>query len=315
MSEHRYPIRTVAKRTGLSTHVLRSWERRYGAVSPARSAAGDRLYSDDDIERFRLLRRLTQEGRSIGQIANLARPELEDLPASRRSGRADGAALMNQPGPQRYVERSLRALEQMDAATLHTNLMAAALALTSGAFTHSVLLPLLRRTGTLWEEGKISTAHEHLLTVQVSRVLGWLTTSVPPAPNAPNAIAVTLSGERHEFGALIAAMTATEEGWRVTYLGADLPASDVARAAELRDARVVLVSAVAPASATEADRGTSLVAEVRALQDTLREWVKVLIGGPAAGRERAALESTGALWIEDMPQLRLALREISEEGN
>ena len=63
------PMRLVERRTGLGADLLRAWERRYGAVHPARSAGGQRLYRDADIERLLLLKRLTEEGHSIGTIA------------------------------------------------------------------------------------------------------------------------------------------------------------------------------------------------------------------------------------------------------
>ena len=73
MSEgKRHPIQIVVRRTGLTADVLRAWERRYTAVEPARSSSGRRLYTDDDIERLRLLKRATDAGRSIGQVATLA---------------------------------------------------------------------------------------------------------------------------------------------------------------------------------------------------------------------------------------------------
>ena len=75
----RYPVRLVAVRTGLTPHVLRAWERRYGVVSPVRTDGGQRLYSDLDIERLRLLRRLTDRGHAIGRIASLPIAELARL--------------------------------------------------------------------------------------------------------------------------------------------------------------------------------------------------------------------------------------------
>ena len=67
-----YSIKVVARRTGLSPHVIRAWERRYGAVEPERSATGRRLYSDTEIERLQALERATRAGHSIGQIAQLS---------------------------------------------------------------------------------------------------------------------------------------------------------------------------------------------------------------------------------------------------
>src|SRR3954470_6848468 len=75
----RYPVRLVASRTGLSPHVLRAWERRYRVVSPARSDGGQRLYSDRDVERLRMLRRLTERGHLIGHLARLSGKELTML--------------------------------------------------------------------------------------------------------------------------------------------------------------------------------------------------------------------------------------------
>ena len=75
-TQPQYPIRAVARRTGLTPHVLRAWERRYGAVEPARSGGGGRLYSNADILRFRLLARLVREGHAIGQVAHLPTDEL-----------------------------------------------------------------------------------------------------------------------------------------------------------------------------------------------------------------------------------------------
>ena len=75
----RHPIRVVARRTGLSTHLIRMWERRYGAVEPKRTDTNRRLYSDEDIERLTLLRRATLDGESIGQIAGLGTEELKAL--------------------------------------------------------------------------------------------------------------------------------------------------------------------------------------------------------------------------------------------
>ena len=67
--DHRYGIGAVAKLTGLSDHTIRVWERRYDAVVAERAANGRRVYSPDDVEKLALLKSLTDQGLSIGQIA------------------------------------------------------------------------------------------------------------------------------------------------------------------------------------------------------------------------------------------------------
>ena len=76
-------IAVVERRTGISQHLLRAWERRYGVVEPERAAGGERLYSDADIERLRLVRLVSEAGRRVGQVAALSLDEL-----CRRTGAA-----------------------------------------------------------------------------------------------------------------------------------------------------------------------------------------------------------------------------------
>ncbi len=67
--EHRYGIGAVAKLTGLTDHTIRVWERRYSAVVAQRAPNGRRVYEPSDVEKLGLLKRLTDQGLSIGQIA------------------------------------------------------------------------------------------------------------------------------------------------------------------------------------------------------------------------------------------------------
>ena len=62
---------TAARLAGVSPSTLRIWEHRYGVVAPPKSASGQRNYSMKDIERLRLIRRLTLEGHAIGTVAHL----------------------------------------------------------------------------------------------------------------------------------------------------------------------------------------------------------------------------------------------------
>lgn len=68
--DHHYGIGAVAKMTGLTDHTIRVWERRYGAVVTQRLANGRRVYSASDVEKLGYLKRLTDQGVSIGQIAS-----------------------------------------------------------------------------------------------------------------------------------------------------------------------------------------------------------------------------------------------------
>src|SRR5450755_1360173 len=64
-------IGDLSARTGLATHQLRAWERRYGLLQPRRSAGNYRLYSPADEHRVRLMQRYLADGVSPAQAAEL----------------------------------------------------------------------------------------------------------------------------------------------------------------------------------------------------------------------------------------------------
>lgn len=73
-----YGIGAVAGLTGLSTQVIRAWERRYEAVVASRSSNGRRVYTNRHVDKLLMLKALTERGTPISAVANLS---LDDLRA------------------------------------------------------------------------------------------------------------------------------------------------------------------------------------------------------------------------------------------
>lgn len=274
----RHPIRVVATRTGLSPTLLRAWERRYGVVEPSRSEGGQRLYSDADIERLALLKGVTDAGRAIRTVAELSLEELRGMAREDREARAPVARPLPDGRLETFHREAMEAVEKMDADLLEAELRRALVVLGVGPFTDELLAPLLRDIGDRWVRGELRPAHEHVATAVVKRVLNWMIDPPRPEKAGPVAVVGTLAGEQHELGALLAAATAALEGWRVTFLGRDLPASDVALAARTLDAHLVAVSTVHPADPDE------IREQLTELLEGLPARTRVFLGGaPAAG--------------------------------
>ncbi|HRE83643.1 MAG TPA: MerR family transcriptional regulator, partial [Opitutaceae bacterium] len=66
MSEPMHTIQQAAERAGITAHVVRAWEKRYGAVQPARTGTQRRRYTEEDVERLTLLAALARAGHAIG---------------------------------------------------------------------------------------------------------------------------------------------------------------------------------------------------------------------------------------------------------
>ncbi len=300
----RHPIRVVARRTGLNPAVLRAWEKRYGVVDPSRSDGGQRLYSDQDVLRLSLLRRAVEGGRSIGQVATLPTESLARLVREDETARIDGKPPepLDGPSTSRILERAERAVDRMDPGELQRILTRGAMALSIGTLIDEILLPLMTSIGDSWQTGRIGPAKEHLASVEVRRFLDWLMQNVSLEENSAVLVACTPSGEHHEVGAILAAVTAAAEGWKGVYLGPDLPAEEIARAAISLRARIVALSCV------NRKRSGELLAEIRGLRGLLPEAVPIVVGGSAVHRDGRSVALEGVEVLGDLQELRGRLR-------
>jgi methanogenic corrinoid protein MtbC1 len=300
----------VARRTGLTADLLRVWEKRYEAVTPGRSATSRRLYSDADVHRLLLLRRATLGGRRIGQVAGLSTAELETLVATDEAAAAAApqatAAARAHGSRDAHLAACLDAVKQLDAERLEAALSGAAVALGTPELTRSVLVPLMHSLGDDWREGKVRVFEEHLATSIVRSVLGAMRVAQTPEPGAPELVVTTPSGQVHELGALMAASMAASQGWRVTYLGPNLPAEEIVAAAERRGARAVALSVVFPSD------DARLYDELRRLRRLLPDGVAILVGGRASnGLDRVVSD---VHIVDDLSALLDTLEQIRRSG-
>src|SRR5919106_699327 len=173
-----HPIRVVARRTGLTSHVIRVWEKRYGAVSPMRTPTNRRLYSDSDVECLRLLHRATLTGHSIGQIAQWPTERLRTLVATDAMGAPSPPRTTSprplESSPQPILDASLDAVERLDAVTLEEILTQTTVVLSQPVLIEQVIVPLMYRIGDRWHEGTLRVAREHLASAVVRTSLGSL---------------------------------------------------------------------------------------------------------------------------------------------
>lgn len=291
------PMRLVSERTGLSPDVLRAWERRYGVVTPGRSPGGQRWYSEADVARLRLLARAVEAGRNIASVARLDGAALSRVVHDDEASiiaRTTSHAMAAQP----YLADAMGAVESLDSAALESTLRQATLRLSMDELLDGVVSPLVRSTGDRWHAGAYSPAHEHLATAAVRRLLGWMTDQHAPPPDAPTLLVTTPAGQWHELGAALAAATAAANGWRVVYLGPNLPAHVIADAAVLSGARAVALSLVFPEDDPLMD------GQLRALREALAAGIGIVVGGRAAAAYRPALDAIGAMVVTDLPSLR-----------
>jgi DNA-binding transcriptional MerR regulator/methylmalonyl-CoA mutase cobalamin-binding subunit len=291
--EAKYRVGMVSKMTGLSTHTLRIWEKRYAAVVPKRTEAGGRLYTDADVERLRLLHELVQSGHSIGGIARLPDVDLRHM-AAHFSQASTQPALQHLP---EVRDRVLAAIERLRVDEAEQVLSRAALSTEPREFLIGVVAPLMTEVGNRWERGELRIAHEHACSTVMRGLLFSLMRLYPSSDSRRRVVVATPASEDHELGALMVAMLAAMHGWGVLYLGTDLPAEEIAYAVATTGADLLMLSV------TNLDPEAS-ERELAAIERAVPARVKILAGGQAA---KALPDSR----IEIQQDLAIAERELS----
>jgi MerR family transcriptional regulator, light-induced transcriptional regulator len=267
-------IGELARRAGVSTDLLRAWERRYGLLEPTRTAAGYRLYSADDEARVRAMRTHLSQGLSAAEAAGLAR-------GATAIAAPDGA-------PVDFVGALWSALDGFDDAGAQAAFDRLVAAFSIETVLETAVLPYLRALGERWRDGDASVAQEHFASGLLrARLLGLARGWDRGA--GPRALLACPAGEHHDLGLVILGLALRDRGWRVTFLGPDTPIETLAAAADQLAPDVVVLSSLArePLVARESE-----IARMAASRD-------VVLAGP--GVDAGLAERVGARLVTGGP--------------
>jgi MerR family transcriptional regulator, light-induced transcriptional regulator len=304
MADAHHPIKAVVRRTGLSAHVIRIWEKRYEAVTPGRTKTNRRIYSGDEIERLSLLRDVSRAGHNIGSVAKLPTEALRKLASEAQTAPGEALQTKTPASSELLVDECIKAVKRLDSRGLEDALNRGAIELGAQGLLQRVIAPLAQKIGELWRDGGITAAHEHFATAVIRIFLGNSAKSFAPTGDAPRLVVATLTGQLHELGALLAAALAVNLGWNVTYLGASLPAAEIAGAVRQNSARAVALSLVYP------DDDERLEGELTRLRDLLPPEMPILVGGRVRAAYSNTLSKIGALQMKDLSQLGETLDDL-----
>ena len=193
------------------------------------------------------------------------------------------------------------ALENLDRHRLHRVLSDASVEMSGPEFRQQLIVPLLSMIGKRWQEGSLRIVHEHLASTIVRSFFG-APRNHSPGTRAPRLVVTTPTGQYHELGALMACAVAEEIGWDVVYLGASLPAEEIAAAVKQIGAKAVALSLCYRESDSHA------LDEMSRLRNLLGDDVPVFVGGNAVRCMRDRLLESGITCPEDLIEFRSGLQ-------
>jgi methanogenic corrinoid protein MtbC1 len=164
-------------------------------------------------------------------------------------------------------------------------------------FVETVLVPLQRELGRLWQRGEIHVGVEHAGSRLTEEILARLAARGANPPNGKRVIVAATSGDLHEIGARMVAYRFERKGWDVRFLGANMPRLDLVESLQEFAPHVLALSVTLGVHLRGA---AAIVAQAHALEAS----IPVLIGGPAmsfdpelwrtVGADALALDAVGA---------------------
>ncbi len=240
-----FNLKAVVRETGVAAPTLRTWERRYGLPCPQRTPSGRRLYSRRDVETVRWLAARQAEGMTIGQAVALWRsleeagrdPLLEGRPAYLARSPAEQEALA------RWRDAWVAACLAFDESAADAAFGQALALVPPEVACTEVLREGLAQIGEAWYRGDATVHQEHFASYLAARRVQALLAATPPPSRPYPVLVVCPPGENHAFGPLLLTYLLRRAGWRVIYLGADLPVEETEAAVRRAAPRWVIVSA------------------------------------------------------------------------
>jgi DNA-binding transcriptional MerR regulator len=235
-------IGELSRRLGVSDHVLRAWESRYGLLQPVRSPGGFRLYSEADALRIRRMQAHLAHGLSAAEAAQAVLEE--DSGARADPGRAAGPhrappATSELSGA---LQRALDAFDEPAAQAVLDRLMSD---LSLATVLRDVVMPYLTELGERWQRGTASVAQEHFASNVIRGRLAGLARGWGNG-HGPRAVLACPPGELHDLALMIFGIILNGNGWRIDYLGMITPVDELTRTVAMRRPDLVVLAATLP---------------------------------------------------------------------
>ena len=158
----RHLIQVVNRRTGLSSDVIRVWEKRYQAVISHRNETNRRLYSDKDVDKLTLLKRAIAAGRRIGDIAALSYDDLFELVMGDESSASIGYKRPNTGTIMELFDESVSCIQEMNSWKLDNVLSNAVAVLSTNDLLIEFIKPLSNYIQDECSRGSIRYAQEKM---------------------------------------------------------------------------------------------------------------------------------------------------------
>lgn len=221
-----FTIKDLENLSGIKAHTIRIWEQRYRFLKPQRTTTNIRYYSNDELKTVLNIALLNKYGFKISHIDKMQPEEINKHILSL----GDPEAIQ-----ERMVNELVQHMVDMDIEKFEKILSGYIVARGIERTVMQIIFPFLEKIGILWQTGHINPGQEHLVTNVIrQKLIVAIDNCKPLMTNDTSFLLFLPEGEHHELGLLFTCYMMKSRGFRVIYLGANVPVQDVAHLIELK---------------------------------------------------------------------------------
>lgn len=216
MNPVKYSIKDLERLTGIKTHTIRMWEKRYSIIHPDRTNTNIRFYCDADLQKLLNIRILNKNGRKISRISEMSEEEIvagvTSLSVSHELVDSD-------------INSMVLAAVELQEDQFERVLNSCLIKLGFERTFCEVIFPLFEKLGIMWQIGRVNACQDRFITNLVrQKLLVAIDGLVGPGEDSKGSFLLFMPADHdHEIGLLFAHYLIRKNGYQSVYLGASVP--------------------------------------------------------------------------------------------
>ena len=266
-----FSINVISTACGVMPHTIRMWEKRHQIFTPKRSEGGQRLYSEVDLDKAKIIVSLKEQGHTI---SSLARHSLQDLRSLLEVNiRADSES--EKMFTSIETKKLLKHLENFDIDLVVSGMQHLRLSMGVKEFIFKIVLPVMHEIEKLSLKGTYSITQEHIISTIVRDQLNQINLA-NEGPNTKRFALATPDGNLHELPIMIAEIICHANRVSTNYLGASHPAECLGEAVNAIKCKTIVMGVI---SSAQWNYEKNIVKYLESIDKCLRNKVEIILGG------------------------------------
>ena len=266
-----FGINVISTACGVMPHTIRTWEKRYQVFTPERSEGGQRIYSEVDLDKAKLIVALIEQGHTISSLAKHSLQDLRSLLVVNKSEDSESYKTFNSF----EIKKLLKHLKNYDLDLVASGIQHLRLSTGVKEFIFKIVLPVMHEVEKLALKGIYSVTQEHIISTIVRDQLHQINLA-NEGPNSDRFALVTPEGNLHELPILIAEIICHANRVSTNYFGASHPAECLSEAVNAIKCKTIVMGAI---SSAQWNYEKNIVQYLGKVDKHLRDKVEIILGG------------------------------------